>query len=203
MMFEELTFKSGGAEGSDHLWSDTAKEYGVTDIRNYYVEGYGGLAPYGDTKLSYEESKKADEELKKLSEFIIRKFPTKNEEGNTLLRRDWFQAQNTDIVLAVGYLDEEGWIKGGTAWASYTAIKKGVPFYFFDQEKDHWLLVDNELPDPSLNNAGVKVSLAPTLDKVQTFTGIGSRSLTDMGKLAIREVFKKTAHNFEISNKDH
>lgn len=204
-MFKELTFKSGGAEGSDHYWTKVATDYGVTDIRNYYVEGYGRLAPYGDTEISYEQSKEADEELKALSKFIGRKFPTKSEEGNTLLRRDWFQAQDTDLVLAVGYLDDEGWIKGGTAWASYTAIKRGVPFCFFDQDKNRWLFVDGayyELSDPSLNNAGVVMQFAPTLDKVKTFTGIGSRSLTEMGKLAIKEVFRKTQYNFENLDKN-
>lgn len=181
--FENITLKSGGAEGSDKLWTDEAHLYGVGSINNYYVEGYP--SPYGDTPLTWEESLKADDDLMEASKALGRKFPTNKPFVDSLLRRNWFQVNNgCDAVLAIGEFDDNNNIKGGTAWACVMALMKDIPIYFFDQNMNDWFFIKK--------HAKPLKTHTPTLMGIDAFAGIGTRNVTDEGEFALKQVFKKT-----------
>lgn len=190
MDFSGLTLKSGGAKGSDKEWTDVASKYGVSDIQNLYVPGTD--APYGDTELEMETAKLADPYLELIAHLIGRNFPTNNEGINDLLRRDYYQIVDTDIVFAVAPLDKDGYIKGGTAWASYSALLNDIPVYHFEQNDKKWYLLERTTKEKNdISHVKTQVQ-TPTLNNITVFTGIGSRSIDEMDKMAIEQVFAKS-----------
>lgn len=196
-----LKLKSGGAEGSDRYWGVMGKKYGMEpdNIEHLYVLGHP--TPYGTTPIEPDKALKADDDLKSVAEFIGRKFPTGKPKVDALLRRNRFQVpSHQDVVLAVGEFDDNGIIKGGTAWACYLALLKHVPLYFFDQNEGKWYYTDHytffDVDDtPSFNiDKAPPFNGTPTLESTTDLTGVGTRYLKDNGRSAIEQVFVETIH---------
>ncbi len=170
---------SGGAKGSDSVWGQIGEEYGVAS-KHYHAEGQ--KTPTGNTPISQADLKKADPLLAKANKTLKRKFPTRNDYVNNLLRRNASQVGNADSVFAIGNITASGTeVEGGTGWAVQMAIDAGKPVYVFNQkdnkfyEYDGTVFIETETP-----------RLTPN------FAGIGTREISAAGKKAIRSVYQKT-----------
>lgn len=176
----KLTCYSGGAKGSDKFFGDKTTKIGGL-VNHYYIDGY--KTPYGNSPkvLDKESTKTIDSLLSSANKYYLhRTYPTSSSYVNSLLRRNYFQVNNTDAVYAISSFDGTGKVKGGTAWAVYMAILLNVPEIFvFDQYFDRWFMWDNE-----------KFIKADPVQMKSNFTGIGSRNLTNNGKEAITDLFK-------------
>lgn len=160
---------SGGAEGSDYMWGAIGEQFGVVS-NHYYQKGF--KTPVGNTPLTKEQLKEADEHLIKANETLGRTFPAASEITNSLLRRNWFQVKNADAIYAIGRPDKNNSnvVSGGTAWAVQMAIDEGKPVYVYDLNSFKWFqyVVDKETNTGKWQETGT-----PTLTK--NFAGIGTR----------------------------
>lgn len=166
---------SGGAKGADSYWDDAGKQYGV-ESKHYHVQG--NKTPRGNVPISKENAKKADKLLIKANESLGRKFPTSNEYVNNLLRRNAWQVYNSDSVFAVGQLESDKTVKGGTGWAVQMAIDANKPVHVFDQSHGKWFTWDGE---------SFVESEQPIL--TENFAGIGTREINQAGKDAIDSLY--------------
>lgn len=173
----KYTNHSGGAIGSDSYWGKVGEKYGVTS-KHYYAEN--SKTPNGNTIVSKKDLLEADQHLKKANETLKRKFPTSKDYVNNLLRRNWQQVKNSDAVFAVSTI-KDNIVEGGTGWAVQMAIDNGKPVYVFDQNTNMWYKY--------INKTWVKID-TPILTK--NFAGVGTRNLSEEGKKAIEDVYKKT-----------
>ncbi len=82
-------------------------------------------------------------------------------------------------VLAVGWIQPDDTVRGGTGWGVELAKLFNRPVHVFDQDRKTWFAWQN--------NAWVEDS--PILEK-DTFVGTGTRNLSDDGRKAIRELFE-------------
>jgi hypothetical protein len=202
---------SGGAIGSDTIWSEIGKEFGIGKQVDY--------KPQTLQKLTPEQAKEVEDAYQKAASDLGRK-PlaydwnnpnAKNAEGKSiyysggLVRRDYLQAKAADAVFAVGKILEEGdtnskgyevkalQVDGGTGYAVQMAINLGKPVYVFDLNYNVWMkynpegLVDSDIP-------GQKGRFDQTDTPVLTkkFAGVGTREITEAGKQAIRDVYTNT-----------
>lgn len=168
---------SGGAAGADTLWGQEARSAG----HYCYHLGFEGMKSKCEIyKLSEKTLRKADEHIIKANKTLKRgDFNQYTEYTKNLLRRNYFQVENSDTVYAVGEIGVVG-AKGGTGWAIQIAADLGKEIYFFDQNfkgwykyTEHycWVLIET-FPKP----CGI-------------YAGIGTRKLTEVGEGAIRSLF--------------
>lgn len=183
----EYTNHSGGAHGSDTAWDDIGFEFGMIRNNHYYAEGE--KTPKGNVALSKSQLLEADQYLKEANKTLRRRFPSKNEYVNNLLRRNWWQVKNSDAIFAISTITNDK-VDGGTGWAVHMGMAVGKPVYVFDQIKEKWythlpeIVGFMEMPD------------VPKLTK--NFAGIGTREINEAGKNAIREVYKLTSNEIQI-----
>jgi len=92
------TNHSGGAKGIDTVGKIAGENVGHKQ-NHYYVEK--NKTPQGNVSITEQEAKKADPKLRKANSTLGRKFPTKNNYVNNLLRRNFSQVDNAEAVFAI------------------------------------------------------------------------------------------------------
>lgn len=176
---------SGGAIGADLQFGVCAR------MRNHLVVHFSFRnhrtdAPREDVVvLSPDQLESATEKVRTAGKRIKRNFPNDIFVLN-LLRRNYFQIADTQRVYAVSHIDSDGFVDGGTAWATAMFMdrmeEEGMSadgmIHLFDQKLNKWLIYrdgrwvhEGEPPSPT-----------------NVYTGIGSRKLFPNGKAAIRKL---------------
>ena len=100
-----------------------------------------------------------------------------------LISRDWYQVKNSDTIFAIGSLQTENIVLGGTGWATQLAIDNKKTVYLFEQNYNQWYYYDYE------SNKFEIFENIPTL--TENFAGIGTRNINNDGINAILSLFKK------------
>lgn len=182
---------SGGARGSDTVWAETGKEFGVT-TKTWVPEDYRNLGSVDKEIVDYH--------VKEACIDLHRPFnPDSVYYG--LIARDYFQAAYSDAIFAIGdiipplgkgsrgFLNNSGkeTVDGGTGYAVEMGIQMNKPVYVFDLGINEWFKWW-EQPNTFLPEYGT-----PKLTKY--FAGIGTRKITPEGIQAIRNVYEKTFGN--------
>ena len=200
------TLISGGAAGADSVFFE------YSQVNNYNVVVY---RPSDIKEESYESY---DKILKYINEtYLHRKYPTKNQYVNNLLRRDLITS-NCDIMYAVSWFEKDSLgnlnIHGGTAWAlwcycsmmitSFESMKNNGTYnengclfqcYIFDQNENNWYQVKyTSGKDISLQKCMefIKIDKVPSIKEFSKgirFAGIGTRELNHAGQSAIQQLF--------------
>jgi hypothetical protein len=195
----EFTNFSGAAKGSDTVWENIGKEFGIGKQVNYTPKSYD--------ELSDAQKQVLENAYEKTVSYIGRRklsltdADPKKVYAAKLVRRDYLQAFNAQAVFAISSFDvvadkskplgpnvedksRQSYkfiVKGGTAYAVHMAIDLGKPVYVFDQENKKWFTwKDNRFVETE----------TPTL--TTKFAGIGTREINEAGLQAIRDVYQKT-----------
>lgn len=176
---------SGGAKGSDVAWGNLAKMLGHWVIHWSFEDHKAHVTDIERLSLNAEQLRKANHFVLRANKTLLRKFPTRYDSTNNLLRRNWYQVAWTKSLYGVGVF-KNGDIDGGTAWAvqmyidRFTVDRENIDeckLYFFDQIKGIWLTWKyewKELQDRPPVPTGV-------------WTGIGTRKLNENGSKQIKE----------------
>lgn len=168
---EEAEFYSGAAVGSDKAWEAAATEAGIK-VKNYTVKDWD--------KLSNEWKEKLDKEYKEIVAILGRRVLDINSYSGKLVRRDMMQADKADAIFAIGTLASNGYVDGGTGYASTRGILRNIPVYLFDQKDSTWKVWDKTAK-----------KFVPTSQPALTKNAavIGTRELQENGKKAINDIF--------------
>ena len=179
-----VTIHSGGATGADTQFAEVASELGLA-TKAHSFEGHlkGGRPSLEETVIhSQEELNTADELLKTINEKYLtnRTYPTRSTFTTNLLRRNYYQVKDSDAVIAVTRIDNNGIVEGGTAWAVYMGVEKGIPVHVFDYQRGNWYTWQD--------SKFVRSELPP---KYNSFAGIGSRDSDETGVQAIKDYLEQ------------
>jgi exodeoxyribonuclease-5 len=209
-----FTNHSGGASGSDALWDQIGRKYGVVNHRHYREPesksvdsetlSKAGVKPVNISEEDYNEGiAKATNAMRMM--FKDSQYKTAR---SPYIVRNWAQVKYADAIYAIGTIKQAGEkasdkkdddriaaipiVKGGTGYAVQMAINERKPVYVFDGTKEGWYKYDYNVK----NFVSTEI---PTLTK--NFAGIGSRSLSSQevwnsSMAAIEDVYKKT---FDVS----
>lgn len=167
---ERKTFVSGGADGSDTYWSDALLQYGVK-VQH--------ITPTDYDALSEEDRGKVEKEYQSVVKILGRREMPASEYRGKLVRRDMLQADNAPAIFAVGRLEKNGYIDGGTAYATTRAIQLGIPVHLFNQDTSHWMVWSKQLH---------KFVNEEQPELIEGASLVGSRSLSENGKRAIDKI---------------
>lgn len=177
---KDATFYSGAADGSDKAWEAAATKAGI-NVHNYTVKNWDTLPETWKAKL--------DKEYQEVLNVLHWNPYDINSYIGKLVRRDMMQADKADAIFAIGTINpRNGYIAGGTGYASTRGILRGIPVYLFDQKDSTWKEWDKA------TKKFVPTS-QPSLTKNAAV--IGTRELQENGKKAIENMFQTSNSNIE------
>ncbi len=177
--FDQYTFFGGGHRGTEAEFGQLAEQYGIREV-NYTFEGHQPVRQKGLTQLSPEELKKGDISMEIVSMHMNRRYSEANKIRKVL--QLIFHMVNSGLqIFAVGWIQPDDTVKGGTGWAVELGKLFNRPLSVFDQERNQWF---------SWKNNSWMADL-PRIEH-ETFVGTGTRKLTDEGRQAIRDLFSRS-----------
>jgi len=174
---ENYILHSGGARGSDGIFSEIGKEFGLIHFNHYWYKKKNPFSKQED-EISEEDYQEGIEMVNNANKILKRK---NIEKYMHLLARNWSQCKYSDAIYAISTLKNNKEVNGGTGWCIQFGIMTNKPVYVFDQEKEKWYFWNND-----------KFEYCVTPKLTLDFAGIGTREINDAGIKAIRDLYKKT-----------
>ncbi|KAL4794318.1 hypothetical protein BDV19DRAFT_365135 [Aspergillus venezuelensis] len=175
---------SGGATGADLEWGSCASAAGH-ELIHWSFPGHNTAAPEDTViRLSDEDLSVAEPALADAARVLGKSLPRKAGISR-LLKRNYFQVAWASSCYAVTVLRnaEKGERVGGTAWTTtmFSLLHpESKELYVFDMERDGWVQWD------PAGKEWVGIERPPRPREV--WAGIGSRELSENGKMAIRRL---------------
>lgn len=179
MSNNEVQFFSGGLKGAEQAFGECAEKFGITET-TFNFEGHTLARDKNTIVLSEVELARGDVSMEIVATMLGRRY------SNTETIRKVFQVIFHMInkgyqVFAVGWIQPDKTVKGGTGWGIALAKFFNRPVSVFDQTTDKWFTwngVDWVEDQPVISH--------------QTFCGTGTRNLTEQGKKAIEDLFARS-----------
>jgi len=171
---------SGGATGSDTIWEFESIKKGFKVV-SYSFEGHNTKSR-NKVILTSKELEEGFKHIVITNQRLNRNLNNISKYVKNLISRDWFQVNSSDAVFAIGILDNNGNVKGGTGWAVSCAIDNKKPVYLFEQNDNQWYYYDY-----NTNYFQIYENIPKLTEK---FAGIGTREINKNGISAIINIFK-------------
>lgn len=172
---------SGGCRGAEAEFGACAERWGMAEA-NYSFEGHRVLERQrGVIVLTEAELNQGDFSLVYASKRLNRQL-TDIPLVRNVLKTIWHQITNATTVFAVGVIQDDGTVRGGTGWGVELARLWKKPLFVFDQERRSWFRWSGRAWEMS----------QPPVIATETFAGVGTQSLTDDGRRAISELFLRS-----------
>jgi len=177
---ESAVLFSGAARGAEAAFGEAAERTGIAEV-NFSFEGHTDARHRGLRVLTNEELRHGDVSLVYVSRLMHRKYPD-TPLFRKVLQSIWHQVNHGQEIFAIGRVNADDTVTGGTGVAAEYAKFFNKPLYVFDQDRDAWLRWTGD----AFVAAGEPVVTQPH------FTGTGTRFLTPGGRAAIDGLFRRT-----------
>ncbi len=174
------TLLSGAARGAEAAFGACAERWGLGE-RNFTFSGRRTARKSGLVVLGPEELALGDVSWTYLRSRMKRTYP-ENEKFRKVLQSIWHQVNPAGEVFAVGLVQSNGTVKGGTGWAVELAKHQRKPVWVYDQQTGcwyEWFNHDWRACDP------------PIIRHFR-FCGTGTRNLAEPGLRAIEDLFERS-----------
>lgn len=172
---------SGGSRGAEAEFGVCAERWGMAEV-NYSFEGHRVLERQrGVVVLTEQELNQGDFSLVYASKRLNRQL-TDIPLVRNVLKTIWHQITNATVVFAVGVIQDDGTVRGGTGWGVELARLWKKPLFVFDQERRSWFRWSGRAWEMT----------APPSISTESFAGVGTQSLTEDGRRAISELFVRS-----------
>ncbi len=179
MSNNEYSIYSGGLKGAEETFCECAEKYGINEI-NFSFEGHKISRDKNITLLSDEELKKGNISMEIVSERMGRRY-SRTDKIRKVFQVIFHMVNKGYQVVAIGWIQSDKTVKGGTGWGVELAKFFNRPVSVFDQGKNMWYTwKENEW-----------VSDEPVISH-KTFCGTGTRNLSEEGKKAIEDLFNRS-----------
>ena len=172
-----ITLYSGGLKGTESEFGRLAEAWGIQEV-NFSFEGHGIERSRGVRILSPEELDKGNVSMEIVSARMGRKF-SQATKIRKVIQTIFHMVNNGYHVVAVGWIQPDDTVKGGTGWGVELARLFNRPVHVYDQDRKGWFTWQGT----------AWVAEKPAIEK-NTFVGTGTRHLTEDGKAAIRDFFE-------------
>ena len=174
---------SGGAAGAEAEFGACAERHGIEEV-NFTFEGHNIVRHRGVRVLNHEELLAGDVSLAYVSRLMHRRY-TDSLTLRKVLQTLWYQVNSGQEIYVIGVILDDHTVRGGTGWGAEFAKLCNKPLYVFDQEKNGWFRWtgdDWEAADGQRQ---------PVITHPH-FTGTGTRNVTEPGREAIEELFRRS-----------
>ena len=174
-----ITLYSGGHRGAEAEFGSLAERWGIQEV-NFSFEGHAIERARGVRVLSPEELDMGDVSMEIVSMRMGRKY-SKAEKIRKVIQSIFHMVNKGYHVVAVGWIQPDGTVKGGTGWGVELAKLFNRPVHVYDQDRKGWFAWKE-------NNW---VAETPAITD-NTFVGTGTVNLTDDGRHAILGLFERS-----------
>ena len=172
-----ITLYSGGHKGAESEFGRLAEAWGIQEV-NFSFEGHVTERSRGIRELDASELEKGNVSMEIVSARMGRKF-TRGNKIRKVIQTIFHMVNNGYHVIAVGWIQPDDTVKGGTGWGVELARLFNRPVHVYDQDRKGWFAWENN----------TWVAQVPSIEK-DTFAGTGTRNLTEDGKNALRDLFE-------------
>jgi hypothetical protein len=179
---DQYTYYGGGHRGTEAEFGRQAEKFGIREV-NYSFAGHQPAREKGLVILSSKELKKGDISMEIVSIRMNRKY-SQVEKIRKVFQSIFHMVNNGLQIFAVGWIQPDNTVKGGTGWAVELGKLFNRPLSVYDQERNQWFTWKNN----------TWVDDLPRVEHT-TFVGTGTRNLTDQGKKAIEDLFARSFGN--------
>ncbi len=176
---EDYSLYSGGLRGAEETFGELAEKYGVNEV-NFTFEGHKLSREKNITVLSNDELKRGDISMEIVSERMGRRY-AQAEKIRKVFQVIFHMINKGYQVFAIGWIQQDNTIKGGTGWGIELAKFFNRLVSVFDQETHKWC-----------NWYGNAWAEDEPVISEKTFCGTGTRNLSAEGKKAIEELFSRS-----------
>jgi hypothetical protein len=167
---------SGGHKGAEAEFGRAAKRHGIAQTTLSF-KGHAMEWPVNVKVMTAAELAEGDVSMQIVSKHMGRTY-----HEAALIRRVfqslYHMVNGAYQVFAVGWIQPDGTVKGGTGWGVELAKLFNRETWVFDQEKNGWF----RWSDGRWGEGDPRIESRP-------FAGTGTRNLTDAGRAAIEALF--------------
>ena len=174
------TCYSGGAKGSDTIFEIESLKHNFKVVA-YSFDGHNTKSS-NKLILTPKQLNEGFEHIKLANKTLERNINNASPYVRSLISRDWFQIRSSDTIFAIGNLQTENTVRGGTGYAVACAVDNKKPIYLFEQDDNQWYYYDYESDMFEIYEYVPKLT--------ENFAGIGTRDINDNGIRAILNLFK-------------
>jgi hypothetical protein len=174
-----ITLYSGGHRGAESEFGSLAERWGIEEV-NFSFEGHTTERTRGLRVLGPKELDKGDVSMEIVSARMGRTY-SKAEKIRKVIQTIFHMVNNGFQVIAVGWIQPDHTVKGGTGWGVELAKLFNRPVSVYDQDRKSWFAWQN-------NNW---VAETPSITST-TFVGTGTRNLSDEARSAIKDLFERS-----------
>lgn len=174
-----MTFFSSGLKGAEQAFGENAEKFGISETTLTF-DGHAVERNKHLMVLSDKELMKGDVSMEIVSKRMGRRY-TQTDKIRKIFQVLFHVVNNGFQVFAVGWIQEDKTVKGGTGWGVELAKFFNRPLSVFDQETNTWFSwVNNEWKKD-----------VPVISH-DSFCGTGTRFLSDEGRKAIDDLFMRS-----------
>jgi hypothetical protein len=175
----EFTLYSGGLRGAEAEFGMQAEKWGVGEV-TYSYDGHQLSRDRGLVVLTPEDMKRGDISMEIVCMRMNRTYSSV-ETIRKVMQMIFHMVNNGFQIFAVGWIQPNNTVKGGTGWTVELAKLFNRPLSVYDQDRSAWF--------SWVNNAWVEG--LPVIEH-KTFVGTGTRHLSEQGKRAIHDLFQRS-----------
>jgi hypothetical protein len=170
---------SGGHKGAEAEFGRAAKRHGIAQTTLSF-KGHAMEWPVNVKVMNAAELAEGDVSMQIVSKHMGRTY-----HEAALIRRVfqslYHMVNGAYQVFAVGWIQPDNTVKGGTGWGVELAKLFNRPTWVFDQAKESWFAW----------REGRWVADEPTIER-RAFAGTGTRNLSAAGRAAIEALFTRS-----------
>ncbi|MCK5696036.1 MAG: hypothetical protein KAH62_05495 [Desulfobacula sp.] len=179
MSNKEYSMYSGGLKGAEKTFGECAEKYGINEI-TFSFEGHKCSRKKNITLLSDEELKKGNISMEIVSARMGRRY-AQVDKIRKVFQLIFHMINKGYQVFAIGWIQSDKTVKGGTGWGVELAKFFNRPVSIFDQDKNKWYTwKENEWKEDE------------SVISHKTFCGTGTRNLSNEGQKAIEKLFSRS-----------
>ncbi len=179
MSNNEYCIYSGGLKGAEETFGECAEKYGINEV-NFSFEGHNISREKNVTILTDKELKNGDISMEIVSERMGRRYAQANK-IRKVFQVIFHMINKGYQVFAIGWIQPDKTVKGGTGWGTELAKFFNRPVSVFDQETNKWYTW----------NGSDWIEDEPVISN-KTFCGTGTRNLSPEGKKAVEELYSRS-----------
>jgi len=175
----QFTLYSGGHRGTEAAFGKLAEQWGIDEV-NYVFEGHRCERQRGVQVLDEAELARGDISMEIVSSRMGRTY-ARAEKIRKVIQSIFHMVNNGYHVIAVGWIQPDETVRGGTGWGVELAKLFNRPVSVYDQGQDRWFAWKNKQ----------WIEETPVI-KDKSFAGTGTRNLTDNGRAALKDLFERS-----------
>ena len=170
---------SGGLRGAEAEFGRCAEKWGIQEV-NFSFKGHKMDRVKDVQVLSEKELKQGDISMEIVSKRMHRTY-AEADKIRKVIQSIFHVVNNGYQIFAIGWIQRDDTVKGGTGWAVELAKLFNRPVSVYDQDQNKWFIWKENRWQEDI----------PKIEH-KTFAGTGTRHLTEQGTKAIQELFERS-----------